>query len=193
MTAEQNAGQVRDRHVRLARGSNVRDLGGYETRFGRPVRWERLYRAGELVKITDADIDTLRTLNLRLIYDLRTSGERTRRPARVWADTPRRLDRDYQHSGADLTSATNRIFPDSAAMRERMLKLYSTLPFDQADAFRAVFRAAAAAELPLLFNCAGGKDRTGALAALMLNLLGVSYADIVADYLLSNDYLDADS
>ena len=180
-----------DRHIHLERASNVRDLGGYATRFGRTVRWGRLYRAGELAKITDVDIATLEALDLRLIYDLRTSIERERRPARSWGLQIRRLARDYRHSGADLPALAAAATPTAADMRDGMLALYRALPFDQADAFKSIFQAAAAGELPLLFNCAGGKDRTGALAALMLDLLGVARADIMADYLLSNVYLDA--
>ena len=41
-------------------------------------------------------------------------------------------------------------------------------------------------EFPILFHCATGKDRTGAIAALMYLLLGVSIEDIMEDYLLSN-------
>jgi protein-tyrosine phosphatase len=39
-----------------------------------------------------------------------------------------------------------------------------------------------------LINCAAGKDRTGFGAALILGALGVSEADIVQDYLLSERY-----
>jgi protein-tyrosine phosphatase len=39
--------------------------------------------------------------------------------------------------------------------------------------------------LPAVFFCLGGKDRTGCFAAFILGLLGVSNADIVADYALS--------
>lgn len=180
-----------DRHIRLERGSNIRDLGGYSTRFGRSVRWGRLYRAGELVRITDSDIAVLETLGLRAVYDLRTIDERVQRPARPWGTAVRRLARDYHHSGADLASVIQAATPTVAAMRERMLSLYRALPFDQADAFRQLSREIAAGELPLLFNCAGGKDRTGAFAALLLDLIGVSRDDVRADYLLSNDYLDA--
>jgi len=165
-------------------------MGGYPTRFGRPVRWGRVYRAGELVRITDRDVATLDSLRLRVIYDLRTSGERERRPARPWGAAVRRLSRDYMHSGADLPSATGGTSPTRDRMRHTMLTLYRNLPFDQADAFRLLLREIAAGELPLLFNCAGGKDRTGVFAALLLDLLGVAREDVVADYLLSNDYLD---
>ena len=148
-------GEVVDRHVHLERASNVRDMGGYATRFGRTVRRGRLYRAGELAKITDADLATLEALDLRLIYDLRTSIERERRPARSWGSQIRRLARDYRHSGADLPALAAAATPTAADMRDGMLALYRALPFDQAEAFKSIFQAAAAGELPLLFNCAG--------------------------------------
>ena len=41
----------------------------------------------------------------------------------------------------------------------------------------------------VVFHCHSGKDRTGLIAALALNLVGVADADIAADYALSDDYL----
>lgn len=40
--------------------------------------------------------------------------------------------------------------------------------------------------LPLLFHCTAGKDRTGFAAAMFLSALGVSRDDIFRDYLLSS-------
>lgn len=180
-----------DRHIRLERASNVRDMGGYATRCGRAVRRGRVYRAGELVRLTDRDVATLDGLGLQLIYDLRTSDERARRPSRLWGETPRRLHRDYDHSGADLPSLLAQTGVSADRLRESMITLYRALPLDQADAFRALFREIAAGALPLLFHCAGGKDRTGAFAALLHDALGVSRDDAIADYLLSNDGLAA--
>jgi protein-tyrosine phosphatase len=47
----------------------------------------------------------------------------------------------------------------------------------------------AAGELPLLFHCAAGKDRTGAVAALLLDLLGVPRDIIFADFILTDRVL----
>lgn len=41
----------------------------------------------------------------------------------------------------------------------------------------------------VLWHCVGGKDRTGNAAMLLLTVLGVDKETIVADYLLTNDYL----
>lgn len=43
--------------------------------------------------------------------------------------------------------------------------------------------------IPLMFHCSAGKDRTGMAAALVLSSLGVDEETILDDYLLSNFYL----
>lgn len=179
------------RRIALERATNVRDLGGYAAAGGLRTRWRRAYRGGELVRITDPDVARLRSLDLRLIFDLRTSTERDNRPSRIWDEGPRLLSRDYHHSGADLPSMIAQTDFSADQLRQSMITLYRTLPFDQMEAFRTLLQAAASDELPLLFHCAGGKDRTGVFAAVLLDLLGVSRADIMADYLLSNDSLEA--
>ena len=48
---------------------------------------------------------------------------------------------------------------------------------------------AAPGALPALFHCAGGADRTGIIAALLLSLAGVPEQVIVEDYVLTARYL----
>jgi protein tyrosine/serine phosphatase len=43
--------------------------------------------------------------------------------------------------------------------------------------------------LPLLFHCGAGKDRSGLVAAFILGVLGVADDDITADYILSAPYM----
>jgi hypothetical protein len=49
---------------------------------------------------------------------------------------------------------------------------------------------AKSSSLPLVFHCTAGKDRTGVLAALVLDILGVERDVIVADYLITADRLE---
>jgi protein-tyrosine phosphatase len=44
-------------------------------------------------------------------------------------------------------------------------------------------------QLPALFHCTTGKDRTGWAAAALLTLLGVPKDRVMEDYLRSNDYI----
>src|SRR4029077_8675104 len=53
-------------------------------------------------------------------------------------------------------------------------------------ALRAI---ASAAPGCVVFHCAGGKDRTGLLALVLLTLAGTTPGEIIADYLLSYDRL----
>ena len=55
-----------------------------------------------------------------------------------------------------------------------------------APALSQAFRTLASAEnLPAVFHCAAGKDRTGVLAAMVLSTIGVADHVIVADYAIS--------
>ncbi|MDG4864913.1 tyrosine-protein phosphatase, partial [Streptomyces sp. T-3] len=59
-------------------------------------------------------------------------------------------------------------------------------------AYRAMFEALADADgTPVLFHCTAGRDRAGWAAASLQTLLGVSRQDVTADYLASNERLDA--
>jgi len=48
-----------------------------------------------------------------------------------------------------------------------------------------------AEERPVVYHCAAGKDRTGVISALLLGLLGVPDEVIVADYVATQESLDA--
>jgi protein-tyrosine phosphatase len=43
--------------------------------------------------------------------------------------------------------------------------------------------------VPILFHCSAGKDRTGIASALLLSALGVDRKDIFDDYMLTNKAL----
>jgi protein-tyrosine phosphatase len=43
--------------------------------------------------------------------------------------------------------------------------------------------------LPLVFHCSAGKDRTGVLTAIVLGILGVTDDDIIEDYTLTAPYM----
>lgn len=179
--------QENPRDILFKGAHNFRDLGGYRTRDGRTVRWGRLFRSAELSALTHADLDLLEGMNLSVIYDLRSGKERSGRPSKRRDESAiRRVHRDYDHSGADLRSIMNDPAVNIAKLHGMMIALYRRLPEEQADSFRDVFRILAAGDTPLLFHCAAGKDRTGALAALILELLGVPRDMIMADFTLTD-------
>jgi hypothetical protein len=72
-----------ERHHALDGCLNLRDVGGYLTAEGRQVRWGCLYRSGELCSLTDADLDAVGRLGVRVVVDLRNRWERVARPGRL--------------------------------------------------------------------------------------------------------------
>jgi protein-tyrosine phosphatase len=71
-----------------------------------------------------------------------------------------------------------------------LLETYTDVMIDRnARLFGELLRRLSAPQnLPLLFHCTAGKDRTGIAAMLLLLTLGVPEETIVADYTLSNLY-----
>ncbi|MEV8195493.1 MULTISPECIES: tyrosine-protein phosphatase [Rhodococcus] len=66
---------------------------------------------------------------------------------------------------------------------------------DQRAQFATLLEQIAEADGPVVIHCTSGKDRTGWASALLLHIAGVSDEDIMANYLLTNeyaaDYIDA--
>ena len=147
----------------------------------------RVYRSAALAQLTDKDVAAIERLGIALVVDFRTSRERGINPSRgdlpTWA-------RDYDSSTADLHRAVADPALTTDSVAAAMRTTYAHLPEEQADAFAELFRRIAAGDVPLLFHCAVGKDRTGVAAALLLDLLGVDRADVVGDYLLTNRVAD---
>lgn len=170
---------------------NLRDLGGYATLDGRRVRHGLLYRSGTMALLTPEDEDHLIALNIATVCDLRQPAERMREPSR-WcvSDTIRYHASDDEHAGGDLGALLRRPDASPHEMHEVMLGVYRGLPTDHATMYGRIFDRLADGAVPLLFNCAAGKDRTGVAAMLILHSLGVPRATILADYLATNEHAD---
>lgn len=182
---------VAERLLPLEGGRNFRDLGGYRAADGRTVVWGKLFRSGSMVKLTPNDFDYLGRIGIRTVCDFRTQQERKDEPNK-WAEAAG-IDywtRDYDMSGGDL----DRLFQGGVTgeqARAGFTATYRQFPYEQAEAYKVMFRKMLAGELPLAFNCSAGKDRTGVAAALILTALGVPRDTVMADYTLTNRYLGA--
>jgi len=176
----------RKRTLPISGGHNLRDMGGYETKDGRRLKWRTLFRSGVMAGLDQADADAFRELGIVAICDLRTPVERRRRPTEWHEGTEIYYHaRDYDLSAGNLEAmlARENVPPD--AIEEIILQVYRELPFEQAEGYRELFRLLAAGRVPLLFNCTAGKDRTGVAAALVLLALDVPRETIEDDYALT--------
>ncbi len=169
---------------------NVRDLGGVPLEGGRHTRFGSLVRADNIRRLSDDGWRALADHGVVRIVDLRWPEELDEDPPRdVHADVVHvsllgELDVDHKDDIADYMAVDD---PAGYWASSYVLIL---------DEFHANFgRALAAiADAPagaVLFHCAGGKDRTGLVSALLLRLAGASIDEIAADYGLSEANLNA--
>ena len=169
---------------------NFRDFGGWLGADGRQVRTGLLYRSGQHVEASDADLAAIDALDIRTVIDLRGEGERARNPCRRvegW-------DGDVLFYEGETSSSPPHmdITPETTTAefaRERMLAVYTCMPVNPAmqTMFARYLRALVERDGASLVHCFAGKDRTGIAATLVLHILGVSEADQRAEFLRTND------
>ncbi|MBM6616874.1 tyrosine-protein phosphatase [Bacillus suaedaesalsae] len=181
------------REIKLEGSFNFRDLGGYITENGSRLKRGMLYRSGNLSRLTESDLHIVSQLGINRICDLRGLDEIEKFPDPVldgvtWHHTP--ILSDEQMLGQ---VGEHREFADllrNTKPGELLINLNQHMVgFKQA--FQKVFEVLLAEpKKPLLFHCMAGKDRTGAVAALILSILGVPRETILEDYLYTNETLE---
>ena len=167
---------------------NVRDLGGYSYVASDGVRGvtaSHVYlRSGSLTRLTHHDRAVLRAYGLTRVIDVRSNLE-----LKVFPDPYRRRPEpgvDYLHIPMMDQLNSNGF---QGLLPESMFAVYRDLLDDGRSGFRALVDALDTAPGCTLFHCRVGKDRTGVIAMLLLDLAGVSEAEIVADYAVSERYM----
>ncbi|SFK40096.1 tyrosine-protein phosphatase [Geodermatophilus ruber] len=203
-----------DRWLRLDGTTNTRDLGGLPTHDGGTTVPGRILRSDNLQTLSDADVRRLvEDARLREVIDLRTTAEvllEGRGPLRaVPAVTHRHfslLPERGHHTDvfaveeADLPEPpadwVETVLPRQTAEHDReelpavrsYLGYLAHRPENVLGALRAL---AAGADGAAVVHCAAGKDRTGVVVAFSLAAAGVPHEEIVADYAMTADVIDA--
>ena len=175
--------ETSERLIPLDGAYNFRDLGGYAGRDGESTRWGRLFRSDTLHELTVADVVTLRSLGLTTVIDLRTERELARTGRGPLEPEPiayRHLSvvREGEAEGEAMAAPA----PEGDDLSERYLWYLEVGRQPLVDALGLLGEPGS---YPLVFHCAAGKDRTGVLAALVLDILGVDPGVIVADYVIT--------
>lgn len=176
--------------IELEGGLNFRDIGGYEGRSG-VIRRGLVFRSGSLARLTPKDRSTIGALNIRLVCDFRGPEEQSRDPV-AWLPPGAELADWGESSRGDITLLRKRVGSDAtvAVAHDAMLELYRSLPYDHADRYGRALKCIAAGELPAILACTAGKDRTGTMVALLMALLDIPREAILANYALSDKYVD---
>ena len=156
---------------------NIRDLGGLVTRNGRVVLHGRVFRSDNPRSLTAVGHGQFHErVAPRTVVDLRMSLE---------------VEREGYDLGPDVRVVNCPMTPQSGITQEQIdAGMCDNLIDDYmrqidvngafvADALRII---ADTANQPVVLHCTAGKDRTGIVTAMLLDILGVSHRLIAADY-----------
>ncbi len=167
------------RNVALDGVRNMRDLGGLRGTRG-IIPHERFYRSGTLVDANEADRRLFRERGVTLDLDLRTLFEAENQGDALSRD-PRFAYRRISLLGVGI---------EDWFRAGDLRGLYLHALDDHQDSFREVFHMMAThGDGAVVYHCTSGKDRTGMVTAILLDLAGVERDAIVDDYAISAHYL----
>lgn len=169
------------RHLSIPGLDNCRDLGGYACAGG-TTRYGVFLRSEAPCGLEPSGIDCLRQYGVTGSIDLRGEAEIAWRPSSL-ADA-------FSYKRCPLTGGAETFQKENLPEGEFSWdKIYIMRATAHRDWMRDSVTALIDAEGCTLFHCTTGKDRTGMLACCLLGAVGVSRADIAADYCLSEVYL----
>ncbi|NDU75730.1 protein-tyrosine-phosphatase [Actinomadura sp. DSM 109109] len=190
------------RWIELDGAVNARDLGGLPTADGRTTRLGRVLRSDNLQDLSVADVRILvDDYALKNVIDLRSDPEvRLEGPGpltRVPSVTIHQLSL-FSEGGrhTDVAADVDKALPwqerpSDGAEQDRSTGHYLGYLADRGDSIVAALRVMTRTDGAALVHCAAGKDRTGVVCALALDVAGVTREAIVADYAQTGERLEA--
>ncbi len=202
-----------DRWLTLDGTTNTRDLGGLPTVDGGTTRSGRVLRSDNLQTLSGDDVRRLvRELGLREVIDLRSVAEVLMEGRGPLRDVPEVTHRHFSllperghHTdvfavedaevpelpGGWLESLLPRQVGEQDQGEPPAVRSYLGYLEHRPENVVGALRALVAAEGASVVHCAAGKDRTGVIVAFALAVAGVPHEEIVADYAMTADVIDA--
>jgi len=173
-----------DRFIELDGVFNFRDLGGLPTRDGGITRPGLMFRSDALHHLEAPAVEWLVDHGMQTIIDLRSSVEleRTGRGP-LEHTTIGWLHAPLSHGDATSGHVLPPTLVDGDLGKHYIASLEERTPI----LAEVITYLADRDNLPAVFHCTAGKDRTGMVAALVLSLVGVADDVIVHDYTLTDD------
>ena len=167
---------------------NTRELGGYPTVDGHRTSHHAFLRSDELTYLTESDVDFLLDYGVSLVVDLRSESYFHNYPDRSLGNVPIINVPLFELLTEEDTNRYNELVDAGEFYIERT---YDFVIANE-NRMRECFEAMAAAEGCVLFHCQIGKDRTGIVAALLMQLAGCDDYDILSNYMVSRVNLTRD-
>ena len=190
-----------DRWLTLDGVVNARDSGGLRAPDGRRVVRDRLLRSDNLQDLSPRDVTALlRDHGVSDVLDLRSDFEVDREGPGPLVAT----DVHIHHlsllpeappgTPVDRLPSSDELLPwqeGTLAAREKVGQHAAYLGYleDRPDSVVAALKVIGSADGAVLVHCAAGKDRTGMIVALALEVAGVDRDEILDDYALTDSVI----
>ncbi len=167
-----------ERLLPLEKLTNTRDLGGYETQGGMFTKAHKYIRGSSPTNASEEDILKLKEYGINVVLDLRSPFEKSQ------GVNPFKSDEDVEYYEVNLfdtlqsegEDASNKDYKDLGGIYVYMLE-------SKKQEFKKIFEIFIEHMYDsVLFHCTSGKDRTGVVSVLLMDLAGCHEYDIVKDY-----------
>lgn len=181
---------VAHREVPTKSVTNMRDFGGYMTTDGEQVKWGQLFRSARLKSLTPHDSVVIGSVGIT--HQLMLADTARSKPHEL--DLPAidgiTLMPDMETNTMHLRQQIYNLQMDVPGVEGIYSQLFQIYAYQNANQFStALHYLLDPAHYPILISDEWGKDRTAFLVMLVQSALNVSRADILNDYLISNQLL----
>ena len=167
-----------ERLLHIGKMTNVRDLGGYETQEGYYTKSHKYVRSTCPSGISDDLKEQFYQYGIRTVIDLRSDYELVHQPHSLKGYK----DIEYYHINL-LQNENMSVLPNNIKDYQDLSGFYIFMIEANKKQFKKVFNIFLNHPYDCtLFNCSAGKDRTGVIACMLLDLAGCHEYDIVKDY-----------
>jgi len=186
------------RALPIKSGFNFRELGGYRTKTGETIKYQKMIRSSGLFRLSDEDLSFLSEYGVRKIVDFRSPEEKRDEPDKTIEGSENIFNPVFSidetmNSGDPRNMMA--AMPKEGSGENQMFWVYKDIVSNPHanQAYRNFFDTLLSNtenNKSVLFHCTAGKDRTGFGAAIFLSAMNVDKAVVIEDYLLSNKYLE---
>lgn len=176
---EYSKGSEYMRRLLLSNTLNTRDLGGYSIDCEKITAYKVFLRSDEPIQVSDDDVELLLSNNIVTIVDLRSDDEVQLKPCAL------KNNKKFEYYHCKMYG-DGRVPVSAKDVPNSYLEMV-----DDSGTILNIMRVFVKSRGGILYHCASGKDRTGVVSALLLLLAGVCKTDILADYHISQVYLNS--
>lgn len=170
---------------------NFRDIGGVKLKDGTILPYNKYFRSPALYKLTPKAIKELQeTYKIKTVIDLRTIQEASEKPDKTIEGVKYYHIPIFDESKVGITRDRKSMTLGTLRDMPKMIDLYKTMASEESlkniNKVLSLILNLKDEEMPVIFHCTAGKDRTGVIAALLLKHFGADDKDIYEDYLCTN-------